>query len=89
VRDKIGIGDDVGNIVVGDNGRASQPDLLDLPGHSSHFDAVADGDGPFRQDDDTLTKLWTMFCIPKPTPTLTPPAMTRASQIQPTTWREM
>ena len=45
------------NVVVGQDYGAACPDLLDLPGDTRDFDAVANGDRPFRQDHETADEI--------------------------------
>src|SRR5258706_5635930 len=57
VGDEIGIGHDDGNVVVGDDRGAAQADLANLPSHAADFDPVADGDGPFGENDKATDKV--------------------------------
>jgi len=57
VGDEVGVGDDDGDVVVGDDGGAAEVDVGDLAGDAADFDAVSDGDGPFREDDQSADEV--------------------------------
>jgi hypothetical protein len=47
--DKVGVGNDNRDVVVGQDGGAPGTDVFNLAGHGAHFDPVADLDGTFRE----------------------------------------
>src|SRR5947207_10351575 len=55
--DQVCIGHNDSDVIVGDDGRAAQADLADLPGHPADFNAVADGNRPLGQNDQTANKI--------------------------------
>ena len=54
---KLRIGDNHRDVVIGANHRAARANLLDLTGNTRHLDAVADCDRAFGQDDEAADKV--------------------------------
>jgi len=58
VGDELGVGDDDGDVVVGDHGGAAGADLAHGAGHLAHFHAVADLNGPLEKEDDAADEVF-------------------------------
>ena len=55
--DELRVRHDHGDVVVGQNDGAAGTNLLHLSGDAGHFDAVADRDRPFRQNDEAADEI--------------------------------